>query len=138
MTDTRLVGAHDLDERNLCRIGAYGWRYTGADVVYEQRTTLIGGPLLALTTGLLSTAGNSRRRHAAELEAAPRWRSLGWLDIIATSQRLLVFHQAAWWSVWYSAITHTFYDGGSTLTLEFVFDPPYRLAGANISMLIDH
>ena len=86
MTDTMLLGDHDLEEHKLCRIGAYAWRYTGADIVYEQHTTIIGGPLLALTTGLLSAADNARRRSAAELQAVSHWRPLGWLNIIATSR----------------------------------------------------
>ena len=135
MTDTMLVGARDLEERNLCRIGAYGWRYTGADVVYEQGTTIIGGPLLALTTGLVSAADNARRRRVAEMQAAPRWRPLGWLDIIATSRRLLVLHQAAWWSVWYSAVTNASHDGDSALALHFHDDAPYCLLGRDVPLL---
>ena len=136
MTDTMVVDAHDLEERNLCRIGAYGWRYAGADVVYEQRTTIIGGPLLALTTGLLSASDNARRRRIAELEAAPRWQPIGWLNIIATSRRLLVLHQAAWWSVWYSAVTHASHDGASALALHFHDDAPYCLVGRDVPLLV--
>ncbi len=116
---------------------AGGWRYFGLDsVLYERRTILAGGPYLMAITALGSAIGNRRRRRAAVQLAAPQWRSLGLLRVVVTSDRLLVWHQQAWWSVWFSGICDLRVDGSSeTIDLFFEHEPPYRLAGPGVSAL---
>jgi len=50
--------------------------------------------------------------------------------VLATNRRLLVLHEGAWWSVWYSAITWVALDAeAGRLDLRFEADPPYLLVG---------
>src|SRR3546814_18733354 len=51
-----------------------------------------------------NAAARRRARREAEMLAAPHWRPLGRLRILATDRRLLVWHQAEWASVWSHAI----------------------------------
>src|SRR3546814_17717865 len=62
--------------------------------------------------------------------AAPHWRPLGRLRILATDRRLLVWHQAEWASVWSHAIRELqpALEVGR-LDMTFEDDPPYSLAG---------
>lgn len=115
-------------------LAATGWRYFGLQhALYEKRTILVGGPLLMMATGLASAVGNRRARLAAEAAAAPQWRPLGSLRIVLSSERLLVWHRQAWWSVWRSGITDLHpYPEHQTLDLFFQTDPPYRLAGPDV------
>lgn len=65
-------------EMAVCDVEVAAWQYAGGPPLpYERRTVLLGGPILMLTTALLSALGNDRRRRAAEAEASPRWRALG-------------------------------------------------------------
>lgn len=114
-----------------------GWRHYALDqVAYERRTILFGSPFLIALTGIASAIGNTRGRQAAERAAAPQWRPLGPLRIVVTSQRLLVWFEQAWWSVWSSAITDMRLDPASRcLDLYFAADPPYRLVGSQIPAL---
>lgn len=116
---------------------ASGWRYFALDqLAYERRTLLVGGPFLMGLTGIVSAIGNSRRRRDAERVAAPQWRPLGQLRIVVTSQRLLVWFDQVWWSVWYSAIADIRPDpANSCLDLYFEADPPYRLVGPHVPAL---
>jgi hypothetical protein len=116
---------------------AAGWRYFGLDAVsYERRTVLFGGPCVMAITALASAIGNGRRRRDAEQLAAPQWRPLGMLRIVASSARLLVWHEQAWWPVWYSGINDLRLDPDrEALELLFEADPPYRLTGPGVPAL---
>lgn len=76
---------------------------------------------------LSGTVGSGRplpgRRHRSGVPS-------GGLRVVATNQRLLVFHQGAWASVWLPAIRqlHPFLEA-QRLELVFEDDPPYALAG---------
>ena len=110
-----------------------GWRFFGLDTVfYERRAVLAGGGLLMLASAI----GNRRRRREAEACAAPQWRPLGPLRVVVTSQRILVWHRNAWWSVWFAGVlaVHCFHDH-QTLDLLFEADVPYRLAGPGVPAL---
>jgi hypothetical protein len=126
-----------LGERAYGNIQAIGWRYCGVDAVgYERRTVLAGGPFLMALKAIASAVGNHRRRAEAQRLAEPQWRSLGTLQIVVTSHRLLVWHQGAWSSVWLAAITNGRLDAAqATLDLFFEADPPYRLAGEGVTDL---
>src|SRR5258708_171907 len=88
----------NTDELTYADLDASGWRYVGFDsVFYERRTLLAGGPFVMAMTALASAIGNHRRRQAAELLAAPQWRPLGPVRVVVTSERLLVWHEQAWW-----------------------------------------
>lgn len=117
----------DWGEVAHAELDAYGWRFEATEVRYEQQTVLAGGgPLLFGLTAV----GNRRAREAAARLAAPQWRPLGPLRVVTTNQRLLVFHQGAWASVWLGAIRqlHPMLDA-QRLELVFDDDPPYALAG---------
>lgn len=115
-------------------VAAHGWRYESAEVTYDRKTLMVGGPLLFVLTGTVSALRNRRVRRAAEAQAAPQWRPLGPLTVLATTDRLLVWHQNAWWSVWYSAIEHaTLHD--EQLHLHFHDGAaPYLLAGGTAAV----
>lgn len=109
-------------------VPVHGWRFEQAEVIYERKTLMLGGPLLFVLTGIASALRNRSARKTAEAQAAPQWRPLGPLTVLATTDRLLVRYQDAWWSVWYSAITHTTCDG-QQLQLQFLDAAPYLMAG---------
>jgi len=110
---------------------AEGWRYHAADVAYtEPRMVAIGGPLTFGLVAAGSAVARRRARREAEALAAPQWRPLGALRILATDQRLLVWHEGAWASVWYGAIRDLRPDlEVGRLHMTFENDPPYCLAG---------
>lgn len=125
------------DERPLFRVRVQGWRHETAEVTYERRTLLFGGPIAFAVSGLASMAGNRRAQRAAERAAAAQWRPLGTLDVIATKHRLLVFLDGGWWSVWYSAVAQVLHSE-DRLELHFAADAPYLLVGdvADVARLI--
>ncbi len=110
---------------------AYGWRFHGVDVLYEEPRLLgIGGPIFFAVTAAAAASARRRARAEAERLATPQWRSLGYLRILATDRRLLVLYQGAWASVWYAGIRQmhpAVYE--QRLQLLFEDDSPYALAG---------
>lgn len=124
-------------EHAFAEVDAAAWRWLALDsVAYEQRALLVGGPLLMCTTGILSLLGNVRRRREAERSAAPQWRALGPVRVVATDRRLLVWHLGAWWSVWFDAVTGVQPDPPAhRLDLTFRHDAPYRLEGPAVPLL---
>lgn len=125
---SRLRRAGVLDELPLASALVSGWRFQPAEVAYEHRTLLFGGPVSFALSGLASLCGNRRARRAAERASAAQWRDLGPIEVIATPERLLVLHEGSWWSVWYSAITNIAHSQ-NRLEMHFVGDPPYLLVG---------
>lgn len=119
-----------LDERRLAPpVPVYGWRCERAEVNYERKTLMVGGPLVFVLTGIMSGLRNRRARKAAEAQAAPQWRALGPLTVTATTHRLLVWHQDAWWSIWWSAVEQATCDD-QQLRLDFRDgSAPYLMAG---------
>jgi hypothetical protein len=110
---------------------AYGWRFHGVDVIYEEPRVLgIGGPILFAVTAAASVSARRRAKAEAERLAAPQWRPLGYLRILATDRRLLVLYQGAWASVWYAGIRQM-HPAVHEQRLQLVFedDSPYALAG---------
>lgn len=112
-------------------ISAEGWRYHPADVTYLQLYAVaIGGPFMFGLVAAGTAAARRRARREAEALAAPQWRHLGTLRILATDRRLLVWHDCAWASVWYNAIRELRPDlEAGRLELTFENDAPYCLAG---------
>lgn len=112
-------------------VPAHGWRYHAADVTYtEPRLVAIGGPLMFGLVAAASGAARRRARREAEALAAPQWRPLGSLRVLATNRRLLVWHEGAWALVWYHAIRELRPDiHAGRLDMTFENDPPYCLAG---------
>ncbi|HZT66519.1 MAG TPA: hypothetical protein VFA11_12085 [Acidimicrobiales bacterium] len=113
---------------------AYGWRYYALEgVLYERHMCLLGGGFGMVLTGVTSAVGNSRRRRQAEALVAPQWRPLGPLRIAYTSERLLVWHREAWWSVWLAAVVGSRWDpANEALELFFQWEAPYRIAGPQV------
>jgi hypothetical protein len=113
------------------RIEANAWRYHAIDVAYPQQHVIaLGGPVSFALTAAEGAVGNRRAREEAQRQAAPQWRYLGRLRVLATSHRLLVLHDGAWASVWYEAIRQirpALAEG--RLELVFEDDPPYALQG---------
>ena len=121
----------EADEVLYANLTAEGWRFHGADVTYAApRAIAIGGPLMFGLVAAGSASARRRARRQAEAIAAPQWRPLGSLRILATDRRLLVWHEDAWASVWYHAIREMRPDlEAARLDLTFDDDPPYCLAG---------
>ncbi len=116
---------------------AEGWRFHALDVMVEQRRLVAMGGLLS--SGIAAAAnsiGNRRARAEAERIAAPQWRPLGAMPLLATNQRMLAFHEGEWASVWYSAIRGII-PTVSDFRLELIFedDPPYLLVGQGVPYL---
>lgn len=119
-----------LEERLISdAVAVYGWRYESAEITYERKTLMVGGPLLFVLTGAASALRNRSARRAAEAQTALQWRPLGPLTVLPTTDRLLVWHRSAWWSVWYSSMEHATCDG-SQLHLQFLHAAaPYLFVG---------
>jgi len=112
-------------------VGAFGWRFQAIDVFYEEPRILAFGGLVLFAAASIGAA-SARRRARAEAErlAAPQWRSLGELRVLATDRRLLVWYEGAWASVWYDGIRELHPDlEQHRVTMLFDDDPPYALAG---------
>lgn len=125
------------DEHAYAEVDVDAWRWLPTDVVYERRSTLLGGPVLMTASALVSATGNRRRRLAAERAAAPRWRPLGIVRVVATDRRLFVWHEGAWWSVWFDAVAAWDVDAGiPAFTLSLSEGAPYRLVGDSVPLLI--
>jgi hypothetical protein len=135
--DDAQVGVLLPGEQVLARAEAFGWRYEAADITFERRTLLFGGPVGFAVSGIASALGNRRARRQAEQLAAHQWRPLGQLAILATSQRLLVWWREAWWSVWYSSLIEVTHDETkSRLELHFSDASPYCLQGAGLEAVL--
>jgi hypothetical protein len=109
---------------------AEGWRFHAVDVVVERRRPIAAGLLTLGMSAALTSIGNRRALREAERLAASGWRPLGTMPVLATNQRLLLLHDGAWGSVWYSAIRQLVpcpVEG--RLDLIFEADPPYLLVG---------
>lgn len=113
------------------------WRYLALDVTYPQtRGFIIGGPIMLGIGAAAKAAANRRARAEAERLAAPQWRSLGDVQMLATSHRLLVFHEGTWASVWYNAIRQIRPAlAQDRFELYFENDPPYLLQGPSVPYL---
>ncbi|HTN99817.1 MAG TPA: hypothetical protein VL068_04000, partial [Microthrixaceae bacterium] len=107
------------------------------ELTYESpRAIGIGGPLVFGIVAASSAAARRRVRREAEALAAPQWRPLGELRVLATDRRLLVWHEEAWASVWYDAIRELRPDlDAGRLDMTFDNDPPYCLAGPWVAYL---
>ncbi len=112
-------------------VGAFGWRFQAMDVFHEEpRVLAFGGPLLIAAASIGAASAPRRARAEAERLAAPQWRSLGDLRVLATDRRLLVWFEGAWASVWYDGIRELHPDlEQHRVTMLFDDDPPYALAG---------
>ena len=144
LSDGGRLEARDVDgvplapgELAYADLAAEGWRYYGLEgAVYEQRTLLVGSPLLMTVAAIVSVSCTRRRRRAAERLAAPQWRPLGRLRVVVTSERLLVWQAEAWWSVWFGSVVDLYLQPESSeLDVFFADDPPYRLAGPGVAAL---
>lgn len=112
-------------------VGAIGWRFQAMDVFYEEpRILAFGGPVMFAAASIGAASARRRARAEAERLAAPQWRSLGELRVLATDRRLLVWFEGAWASVWYHGIRELHPDlEQHRVTMLFDDDPPYALAG---------
>ena len=123
----------ELGEVLHAEVSAHGWRFHGVHVAYTEHGFVGVGGLAMLGLMTAATAvGNRRARAEAERLAAPRWRPLGEMPILATNHRLIVWHERQWQSVWLAGISHLV-PSPAEHRLEFLFDdigdPPYALSG---------
>lgn len=111
------------------QVYAYGWRWEPADIAYDRRLLLLGGPIGMAFTGIASALANSRARRHAQRAAAPAWRTVGSILVIGTDLRLLVRHEDVWSSIWFSAVEAvSSLPDGASLDLHFAGgEAPYRL-----------
>ena len=113
------------------------WRFQGIDVPYvRHRGFAVGGLFTFGLAAAATAAANRRARAEAERLAAPQWRPLGVVEVLATSHRLLVLHGGSWTSVWYEAIRQI-RPSLEQDRLELFFDeaPPYLLVGPAVPYL---
>lgn len=124
-------------ESAYAEVDVEAWRWLAADVVYERRSTLLGGPVVMTVSALASATGNRRRRLAAERAAAPQWRPLGIIRVVVTDRRFLVWHESAWWSLSFDAVVAWEVDAGApALTLSVREVAPYRVVGPSVPLLV--
>jgi len=71
----------------------------------------------------------------AETLAAPQWRYLGRLPIIATNRRLLIEYEGAWWPIWFEMVERCEVTGASAV-LTFHGDDPYCLQSTDLSFAL--
>lgn len=114
-------------------VSAHGWRFHGVDVAYTECGFVgVGGLAMFGLATAATVVGNRRARAEAERLAAPQWRPLGEMPILATNRRLLVWHEGQWASVWLADISHIIpFPTGHWLELLFhdIEDPPYAFSG---------
>lgn len=124
-------------EHAYAEVDVEAWRWLPTDILYERRSTLLGGPVLMTASALASATGNRRRRLAAERASAPRWRPLGIVRVVVTDRRLLVWHESDWWSVSFDTVVAWEVDAGSlALTMTLSEGAPYRLSGPSVPLLV--
>lgn len=119
-----------------------GWarfgQYFGTDWSYTHSNFVAAGGLglLALTAGL-SAMGNSRRRQEAIAQAAPQWRALGTVPVVATNLRLLGCDQGRWLSWWYGDIRQLVPDLPKQHRIDLLFERsrPTRFEGGCVAVL---
>jgi hypothetical protein len=113
-----------------------GWRFHAAEMIVEHRRLVGTGLFTFGVAAALNSIEGRRAREEAERLAAPQWRSLGSMPVLATNQRLLLLHEGAWASVWYSAIRKALpRPDEHQLELTFEEDPPYLLAAERVPYL---
>lgn len=76
----------------------------GEETEYRPSFLLVGGPVGLAVTGAASLAHNSAKKAEARRAAVPRWHMLGSVDVLMTSQRLLVTANGQTGSFWYAEI----------------------------------
>jgi len=118
-------------------VDVHGWRFVPVDVTYPQRRGVaVGGVIVGAVTAAAALVENRRVRAQAERLAAPGWRPLGPLSLLATSDRLVVSNGGAPASVWYDAIRQLRPElDRDRLELFFEDDPPYLLEGPAVPYL---
>jgi hypothetical protein len=125
-------------ERQYARLQVDGFRYLSAPgAPYGQATVLGFGSLMTLTlTALATAAWNSHRRRQAEVASRARWRSLGRLDLVVTSARILVLEELTWRSIWLDRIIQAI-PGPDHHQLDILFDevPALRVDGPPVPFL---
>lgn len=130
-----LVDVRRSESAALAPVTVDAWRYEAAGLVeYDERTVLVGGPLLMACTAVLSALGNRRRRRAAE-RAAHRWHSLGRVRVVVAGRRLLVC-SASTVSGGTVARVHA-HEAYACADVLFADAPPLRLAGRDLDVIVN-
>ena len=129
------VGSHGLGGYRHPATAGGGLRrgdhHSAADIVVEHPRLVPRGSVASIALAAAANSIASRRARASARKIATlQWRPLGVVTVLATNRRLLVLHEGAWWSVWYSAITRVALDAeAGRLDLRFEADPPHLLVG---------
>jgi hypothetical protein len=76
--------------------------YFGENKEYRSSFLLFGGPIGLAVTGAASMAYNAKKKADAQRAAVPRWHRLGKVDLVVTSQRLVLTRQGQAQSFWYA------------------------------------
>jgi hypothetical protein len=94
------LGPGETAHARFAPVGVSG--YFGESGEYRRSFFLIGGPVGLALTGAASVARNAERKAAARRAAVPRWHRLGSVDVVVTSQRLVVSASEQSSSFWHA------------------------------------
>jgi hypothetical protein len=94
------LGPGEVAHAHFAPVGVAG--YFGEDKGYRPSFFLLGGPVGLAVTGAASIAHNAAKKKEAQRAAVPRWHGLGKVDLVVTSQRLVLTASGHAESFWYA------------------------------------
>jgi hypothetical protein len=94
------LGPGEVSHARFAPVGVSG--YFGEDTGYRSSYFLFGGPVGLAVTGAASLAYNASKKAEAQRAAIPRWHPLGTIEVVTTSQRLLLTGHGQVGSFWYA------------------------------------
>jgi hypothetical protein len=94
------LGPGEVAHARLSPVGLAG--YFGENRGYRPGFLLFGGPVGLAITGAASIARNQTKKAEAERAAKPKWHDMGTVELVVSSQRLVVAAQGKLESLWYA------------------------------------
>jgi hypothetical protein len=94
------LGPGEVAHAHFAPVGVVG--YFGEDKQYRSSFFLLGGPVGLAVTGAASLAYNAKKKSEAKKAAVPRWHRLGKVDLVVTSQRLVMIGKGQSQSIWFA------------------------------------
>jgi hypothetical protein len=94
------LGPGELAHGRFAPVGLAG--FFGEDRDYRRSFLLLGGPVGLALTGAASIAHNQAKKAEAQRAAQPRWHDLGTVELVVSSQRLVLVGRGKVESFWYA------------------------------------